>query len=336
MSQEYDKFEVVITAIIVNSDNRYLITRRSKQKRRFPGMWTVPGGHLDAHDFSLFTKETEHYWYNILEKALKREIQEEVGVEIDNVLYVTSLGTVHADGAPSLVISVMADYVSGEVKLQEEETDLYAWVSLEDAKDFKLIDGIYDELAMTEQRRKGEKVEWQRFLEKKEDGCYSSPKVEVRESGLAGKGVFAKEKIFKDELIFDFAGGTGEMVSTQEAEVLYEQGNDYMIQVDDNLFFTAVSDSDVETCDYVNHSCDPNAGIKGRLKIVAMRDIQKDEEITFDYAMSESAHFEMECRCGKEHCRKKITGEDWKLPGLQQKYSGYLSEYLQKKVDRKQ
>ena|GEM_PF-214519 len=329
---EYDKFEVVITAIIVNSEGKYLITRRSKQKRRFPGMWTVPGGHLDAHDFSLFPKETEHYWYNILEKALKREIQEEVGVEIDNVLYVTSLGTIHVDGAPSLVISVMADYVSGNVKLQEEETDLYAWVSLEDAKDFKLIDGIYDELAMTEQRRKGEKVEWQRFETASQTGCYSSPKVEVRESATAGKGVFANEHILKDELIFDFSGGLGDMISTQEAHELYKSGNDYMIQVDDNLFFAATADADVEPCDYLNHSCDPNAGIKGRLKIVAMRDMLPNEEISFDYAMSESSDMAMECKCGKLNCRKKITGDDWKLPELQKKYSGYFSEYLQGKL----
>jgi 8-oxo-dGTP diphosphatase len=154
-------FEVVTTAIIVK-DGKYLITRRSPQKKRFPLMWTVPGGKLETNDYINLPKETSDYWYNVLEQVLRREVREEVGLEIENIEYVTSLATVHADGNPSLVISCMADYVSGEVKLQADETDQCAWVSLEEAKDYKLIDGIYDELVMADNRRKGMKTEWKR------------------------------------------------------------------------------------------------------------------------------------------------------------------------------
>jgi 8-oxo-dGTP pyrophosphatase MutT (NUDIX family) len=168
MAQQYTPFEVVITAIIIK-DGKYLVTRRSANKKRFPSMWTVPGGHLDPADFINFPKETTDYWYNILEKVLRREVFEEVGIKIDNIEYVTSLGTIHYDNlsgqtqAPSLVISCMADYVSGEVRLQKEETDKFDWVTLEQAKDMKLIDGIYDELLMTDNKRKGIKTEWKRF-----------------------------------------------------------------------------------------------------------------------------------------------------------------------------
>lgn len=154
--------EVVITAIIVK-DSRYLITRRSLNKKRFPGMWTVPGGKLETNDYINLPKETKDYWYNVLEKVLKREVLEEVGLEIKNIEYVTSLATVHGDGNPSLVISAMADWASGEVKLQEEETDKFEWVSLIEAKKFELLDGIYDELVMAENKIKGIKTEWQRF-----------------------------------------------------------------------------------------------------------------------------------------------------------------------------
>ncbi len=154
--------EVVITAIVVNKDGKYLITRRSMQKPRFPGMWTVPGGKLQTSDYLELPKDTENYWYNVLEQTLSRELQEEVGIEVDNVEYVTSLATVHKDGSPSLVISCMADYKSGEIKLQAEETDQFAWVTLEEAKDYKLIDGIYDELAMVDIKRQGKKISWQR------------------------------------------------------------------------------------------------------------------------------------------------------------------------------
>lgn len=153
--------EVVITAIIVK-DGKYLITRRSLSKKRFPGKWTVPGGKLETSDYVSLPKDTQEYWYNVLEQVLRREVTEEVGLEISNIEYVTSLATIHTDGSPSLVISCMADYESGEVKLQESETDQCAWVTLEEAKSYDLIDGIFDEIAMADAKRRGVKSEWKR------------------------------------------------------------------------------------------------------------------------------------------------------------------------------
>lgn len=153
--------EVVITAII-EKNNKYLITRRSPNKKRFPGMWTVPGGKLETSDYKDLPKDTENYWYNVLEKVLRREVKEEVGLDIDNIEYVTSLATIHDDGSPSLVISCLATYAGGEVTLQEDETDKFEWVSAEEAKDYDLIDGIYDELIMADEQRKGQKGEWRR------------------------------------------------------------------------------------------------------------------------------------------------------------------------------
>ncbi len=156
-----DTFEVVITAI-VEKDGNFLILRRSPNKKRFPTMWTVPGGHLETTDFIHTPKETKDYWYIVLEKTLRREVREEAGIEIKDIEYVTSLATVHQDGAPSLVISCLARYASGEIVLQQEETDKSAWVSLEAAKDYDLIDGIYDELVMADKVRNGDRSEWSR------------------------------------------------------------------------------------------------------------------------------------------------------------------------------
>lgn len=153
--------EVAITAIIVR-DNKYLIIQRSKNKKRFPSMWTVPGGKLETKDYLSLPKDTKEYWYNVLEKTLAREVKEEVGIEIKNVEYVTSLATVHSDGAPSLVISCLADWKKGKVTLQKEEADDFAWVSLKEAKKYDLIDGIYEELVMAEKKRMGKKVIWKR------------------------------------------------------------------------------------------------------------------------------------------------------------------------------
>lgn len=164
--------------------------------------------------------------------------------------------------------------------------------------------------------------------------AYTSPKVEVRDSKIRGKGVFAKEKILEGEMIFDFTESAGKYLSTKELDKLFDEGMDYGIQVGDDLFFAATSMADIETGDYLNHSCDPNAGISGLLKIVATRDIAAGEEITFDYAMSEShADLKMKCHCGKSNCRKVITGSDWKMPELQKRYRGYFSNYLQRKIN---
>lgn len=156
-----ETFEVVITAIIEDK-SKYLIMRRSANKKRFPGKWTVPGGHLETRDFVNTPKETKEYWYNVLEKTLRREVREEAGIEIKDIEYVTSLATVHDDGAPSLVISCLAKYDSGDIQLQEEETDQFAWVNLEEAKGYELVDGIYDELTMADELQRGVKHEWSR------------------------------------------------------------------------------------------------------------------------------------------------------------------------------
>ena len=155
--------EIVITAII-EKEGKYLITKRSKSKKRFPGKWTVPGGRLEVSDYINTPKETKDYWYNVLEKTLRREVEEEVGIKIKNIEYVTSLATVHDDGVPSLVISCLAQFDSGEIKLQEGETDEFDWVSLEEAKSYDLIDGIYEEIIMADGERRGRKREWQKLI----------------------------------------------------------------------------------------------------------------------------------------------------------------------------
>ena len=153
--------EVVITAII-NKDGKFLITRRSKDKKRFPGMWTVPGGKLETDDYVTLPKDTKDYWYNVLERTLKREVEEEVGIKITNVNYLTSLATIHTGHNPSLVISCTAKNASGKIKLQEDEAIESAWVTVREAKKYQLIDGIYDGLVMASKTKNFNKKEWKR------------------------------------------------------------------------------------------------------------------------------------------------------------------------------
>lgn len=81
--------------------------------------------------------------------------------------------------------------------------------------------------------------------------------------------------------------------------------------------------------DHVNHSCQPNCGIRGTHTLVAMRDIPAKEEITYDYAMTDGCDYDVfDCRCQSTQCRRTITGSDWKHPTLQARYHGWFSEYI--------
>ncbi|NEO87195.1 MAG: SET domain-containing protein [Spirulina sp. SIO3F2] len=84
----------------------------------------------------------------------------------------------------------------------------------------------------------------------------------------------------------------------------------------------------------VNHSCEPNCGIKvnetGGHDFVAMKNINVDEEITFDYAMRNYSidYFPDQCACGSTDCRGRVTG--WKdLPEMRKNaYKGFVAPYL--------
>jgi len=150
---------VVVTGILVKN-GKYLIAKRADWEKAFPGMWTVPGGKLEVLDYALKKKDTSVQWYNVLENLLKREIKEEVGLDVKNIGYVTSLVYVRPDEIPCLVISLYAEPVGDEIKLCNALTE-YKWVDINEAKEYDLIDGIYDELVILDDFLKnGKGMEW--------------------------------------------------------------------------------------------------------------------------------------------------------------------------------
>ena len=137
---------IAITCIIYNDEGKYLVTKRSPTKKVHPNKWTVPGGGLNVDDY--INEPQTHGnagWYGAVEKALLREVREEVHIEIGKARYLLDLTFVRPDGIPVLVLSYYAPYVSGEVKLDEDAVE-YRWVSLGEAKELDLISGIYEEL----------------------------------------------------------------------------------------------------------------------------------------------------------------------------------------------
>ncbi len=155
-------YYVDVTGIIVKGE-KYLITKRAPHKIAFPNKWTVPGGKLETKDYEDSKSDTDAgHWYNICENTLRREVMEETGLKIKNIKYLTSLVFRRPDNIPVVVISLFADHDDGDVKLCPDSTE-HAWVTLEQAKDYDLIDGIYEELEMLDNHLKGNSVsEWKK------------------------------------------------------------------------------------------------------------------------------------------------------------------------------
>lgn len=148
---------IAITCIIYNEQGQYLVTKRSPHKKAFPSKWTVPGGGLNVDDYINESRpEGVSQWYGALETTLKREVREEVNVEIGKTEYLLDLTFIRPDGIPVLTLSYYAPYVSGDVKLDEDAVE-YKWVTLAEAKELDLISGIYEEIEMVENRLRAER-----------------------------------------------------------------------------------------------------------------------------------------------------------------------------------
>jgi hypothetical protein len=104
------------------------------------------------------------------------------------------------------------------------------------------------------------------------------------------------------------------------------------LQVDTNVIFLGPPSR--EPGDSINHSCEPNCGMRNATTIVAMRDIAIGEELTFDYAMSDASDYnEFNCNCGTSLCRGRVRADDWRLDTLRHRYKGFFSPYIQRKID---
>ena len=159
--------------------------------------------------------------------------------------------------------------------------------------------------------------------------AHLSPNCQGRKDTDGYGSLFADRLIREGELI---AVWGGQVLSWDELQQLSPERRSHSIQVEEGLYLSSFIE---EPADWVNHSCDPNAGLNGQIALVAMRDIQPGEEICFDYAMSDgTAYDEFICECGAENCRGYISGNDWRRPELQERYRGFFSPYLQRRIDR--
>ena len=147
-----------------------------------------------------------------------------------------------------------------------------------------------------------------------------SRKIHLKDTKKFGKGVFARKKIRKGEVVAVFDGKR------------YDGKFDGWTK---DLLYHTIQYGPEEWRDskgvarYFNHSCDPNCGIRGLFNVVAMRDIEANEQLTWDYEMTEKSDwFRLRCKCGTEKCRKIIGHHDRMPKEVRENYKGYLSYWL--------
>ena len=163
------------------------------------------------------------------------------------------------------------------------------------------------------------------------DLTYRSPKTEVRDSPIHGKGLFARRAIAAGEIV---AVKGGHILTESQWTTLAQELGPAEIQISEDLFIAPVHrDHRDGAMLYLNHSCDPNTAIQGQIVVVAMRDVAAGEELTHDWATVDDGDYEMACTCGCPDCRKTLTGKDWMKPELQRKYRGWFCWFLQRKID---
>lgn len=129
-----------------------------------------------------------------------------------------------------------------------------------------------------------------------------------------GRGVFTKKSFNAGDLVLVL---TGDRLTSKQIDVRIDAGKETCndpLQISRLMYFDLH-----ELPRTVNHSCDPNCGLKEENKLYALRDIKAGEELSFDYSTTVpkyKAWWKMECHCQAVNCRKVISSYN-KIPRTQ-------------------
>ena len=150
----------------------------------------------------------------------------------------------------------------------------------------------------------------------------------ARETPGKGHGSFAIQPIPAGSLVACF-GGTP--LSLADFARHPDEQRSRSIQIDHDTF--VLGPPMREPGDSVNHSCEPNLGLVSATRLVARRDIAVGEELTYDYATSDSvAYDEFHCACATQSCRGVVRGTDWTKESIRQRNNGWFSPYLARRI----
>jgi len=179
------------------------------------------------------------------------------------------------------------------------------------------------------------------------------PHILLKESQrFKGFGLFAEKPIKKGEVVWKdpecWEKGIP-LTSKQVYELPWEQQKifaHFSYQIGHDLFLGMLTMENAmkDASNFWNHSCDPNCEFVNDLLMVASRDIETGDEVTFDYGtfctvewegelLKEAAPQEIKCLCGSDKCRGRVTKEDWRNPELRERYRGTWPSFVQEMID---
>ncbi len=141
---------------------------------------------------------------------------------------------------------------------------------------------------------------------------------EIRPSPLQGLGAFATRRIPGGTRLIEYAG---ERLTPDEADARYpddadERHHTFLFAIDEDVVVDAAVNGNEAR--FLNHSCDPNCDVvidDGRLWIETVRDVERGEELVYDYAYvleerhSPAAKRRFPCHCGAATCRGTILAK---------------------------
>jgi hypothetical protein len=140
----------------------------------------------------------------------------------------------------------------------------------------------------------------------------SGKRIQVRRSGVHGKGVFALQDIAEGETLIEYVG---EVISWDEAQDRHphdpeDPNHTFYFHVNEDRVIDALHGGNSSR--WINHSCDPSCEAdedKGRIFIKAIRNIKAGEELNYDYGLiidepyTKKLKAEYPCWCGSANCR---------------------------------
>ena len=124
----------------------------------------------------------------------------------------------------------------------------------------------------------------------------------LRQSRIHSYGCYTTRPIRKGTLIIEYIG---EYLTYEQADDLYDDfENTYLFGLDGGKMII----DGFGVAAFVNHSCKPNCEtdqIAGKMWIIALRDIEAGEELTYDYNLFDGEE-DAPCRCGAKRCRGSL------------------------------
>jgi uncharacterized protein len=144
-----------------------------------------------------------------------------------------------------------------------------------------------------------------------------------------GKSLFARGPIERGEIVIVWGGDYRNAAGAAQAMA----DGKLTMQWDEDVFSVESGDDDPAYC--INHACDGNVWMTDAVTLVARRQIAAGEQIVADYALWEAdEHYvaAWTCACGSPDCRGRVTGCDWRLPDVQERYAGHFSPLINRRI----